>query len=68
MSTDRLLRLPEVERRVGLKKACIYLRIKGRKDDFLRAAVEDYVTNHRYADSVADIVRKDSQEPEESPR
>ena len=37
-------------------------------DDFLRAAVENYVTNHRFADSVAGIVRNDSQEPEESPR
>lgn len=27
--SDRLLRLPEVEHRVGLKKACIYMRIKG---------------------------------------
>ncbi len=35
-------------------------------DDFLRAAVEDYVTNHRFAGSIADIVRKDDPESEES--
>lgn len=28
---DRFLRLPEVELRVGLKKACIYNRIKNRR-------------------------------------
>ena len=56
---------PKLHRAFG-----VLLKLDGGRtmDDFLRAAVEDYVTNHRYADSVADIVRKDSQEPEGSPR
>lgn len=36
-------------------------------DDFLRAAVEDYVTNHRFAGSVANLISQDNQDDPETP-